>query len=462
MPNIPIIHTFKKYWNLILVLGFAYAAIITFPAFGPVLHRVVPVETALLMSIWTMLFLTIGFALPHKLVHKIEFHKYYITGLGGITALLTGLFPLLPQILKGLALALLGFIAGRIVVLCADIFLLRVPKKLKGQVLSGMFVLSYGTLYICNVIVPSLPIMMASSIPAMLLAASIIIYTRFKPSQPANLTEKPPGSDFPWGLFLLILGIYITAGVTYAGVYPFLNKHYTLERYYNVLPFVISVVFAGYIADTKGRKYSLYLGLAFLGLSFTFFSFPAGNLTYFLIQSTMQPAWAFLDLFVWVLAADIASQNNQPAHYHIGLSFVMAGVMIGSLLSFAVRNSGLFDPVTFTFLAHIPLFIALAFIWRIPETLHNEEKNPPSLLLSQAIDPETVTGILTEEFQLTARETELALLILAGHTYSNIADSLIISVNTVKFHSRNIFNKLSVTSKQELRKKISDLLRNKQ
>jgi len=94
--------------------------------------------------------------------------------------------------------------------------------------------------------------------------------------------------------------------------------------------------------------------------------------------------------------------------------------------------------------------------------LHNEEKNPPSLLLSQAIDPETVTGILTEEFQLTARETELALLILAGHTYSNIADSLIISVNTVKFHSRNIFNKLSVTSKQELRKKISDLLRNKQ
>ena len=51
------------------------------------------------------------------------------------------------------------------------------------------------------------------------------------------------------------------------------------------------------------------------------------------------------------------------------------------------------------------------------------------------------------DHRLSARELEVLKLLADGHTYKTAADTLSVSVDTMRFHTRNIYNKLQVHSK---------------
>jgi DNA-binding NarL/FixJ family response regulator len=53
------------------------------------------------------------------------------------------------------------------------------------------------------------------------------------------------------------------------------------------------------------------------------------------------------------------------------------------------------------------------------------------------------------EYDLTPHETRLLKLLVEGHNYVTAAEELNISYNTIKFHVRNIYDKLQVHSKSE-------------
>jgi DNA-binding NarL/FixJ family response regulator len=55
----------------------------------------------------------------------------------------------------------------------------------------------------------------------------------------------------------------------------------------------------------------------------------------------------------------------------------------------------------------------------------------------------------SEEHQLSAREVEVLQLLADGHGYKTAAHSLSVSVDTIRFHVRNIYAKLHVHSKSE-------------
>lgn len=63
---------------------------------------------------------------------------------------------------------------------------------------------------------------------------------------------------------------------------------------------------------------------------------------------------------------------------------------------------------------------------------------------------ESQARALRREYGLTERETEICALLLAGRSRPYIRDELIISLNTVHAHARNIFAKCGVHSQQEL------------
>jgi DNA-binding NarL/FixJ family response regulator len=52
--------------------------------------------------------------------------------------------------------------------------------------------------------------------------------------------------------------------------------------------------------------------------------------------------------------------------------------------------------------------------------------------------------------ELTIRENEVLSLLSKGRTYASIADELYVSVNTIKTHVKNIYEKLQIKNKDEL------------
>lgn len=57
---------------------------------------------------------------------------------------------------------------------------------------------------------------------------------------------------------------------------------------------------------------------------------------------------------------------------------------------------------------------------------------------------------IKQKFNLSEREMEVLLLIEKGYTNKIISDKLLISINTTKFHIRNIYEKLNINSKNEV------------
>ncbi len=72
---------------------------------------------------------------------------------------------------------------------------------------------------------------------------------------------------------------------------------------------------------------------------------------------------------------------------------------------------------------------------------------------NRTIIDKTSKGCLAvaEQFDLSERETEVMELIVRGHTVNRIAEELLVSVNTVRTHSKRLYAKLDVHKKQQLR-----------
>jgi DNA-binding NarL/FixJ family response regulator len=62
------------------------------------------------------------------------------------------------------------------------------------------------------------------------------------------------------------------------------------------------------------------------------------------------------------------------------------------------------------------------------------------------------------DYHLTPHETRILALLVEGHNYKTAADELRVSINTIRFHMRSIYDKLQVHSKSEA---VSKALRNR-
>lgn len=438
----------RKNIKLILILGFFYAAELIFPVFGPVLKRTVTGNTVLIMSSCSLLFLVLGLLLQPENTTRFELKKNNLQILVILVATLTSIFYILPMFLKWLLLIIFGFTIGRMVIFWSRIFLVTVPKNERGQIIAVTLFICYGLLYISNAIIPSVPKAIAPIVPAIFLFISIALYHTYeKPNTPISDTYENEKTKLPWTFFLLVIIIFITAGTTYTNVYPNLEKYHYLERYYNVLPFIISVIFSGIIADKIGRKYLIYIGISFVGLSFTFNTFKTGIVSYFLVQSTLQPGWAFLDASIWIIAADIAINENRPELHVYGIACFVLGTACGGIINYLLNQNTFITQLPFyNLVTFIPLFVAVAILSKIPETLSNNIEIAEENVL------ENTKGDNIDIFEnLTPREKEVAFLLLKNYSNVEISDTLHISVNTVKSHSKNIYSKLEISSKKELR-----------
>lgn len=437
----------KKYIGLILILSFFYSAQMIFPVTGPILKHLVDNTSAQLMSMWSLLFLVLSLFLHPKEDAQPKSKKYYLNILVSFTSICTFFFYILPTILQWILLAVFGFTIGRFVYFWSEIFMSQVPKNHRGQVISACLFFTYGILYLSNILVPSLPKLIAPALPALLLMTSMLCYNMYKKTEISfDHNSNETNIDIPMYFYVLITIVFITAGATYGYVYPLLETLSYLERFYNVLPFVIVIPLAGIIADRLGRKYLIYIGICFLGLSFVFTNLKMGFLSYILIQNTLQPGWAFVDAYVWIMSADIAYTYKDNSYLLYGPACLVLGTALGQTATYYMIKASIEYSLMISFITQLPLFIAVALLSRIPETLLKNNDITPNLenLQIPYID------------QLSNREKEVTQYLLKNYSNSEIADILHISLNTVKTHSSRIYKKLNVSSKKELRKLYSE------
>jgi DNA-binding NarL/FixJ family response regulator len=74
----------------------------------------------------------------------------------------------------------------------------------------------------------------------------------------------------------------------------------------------------------------------------------------------------------------------------------------------------------------------------------------PVLEVVLARDRQGIAERLTERFRITNREQEIIALICRGKTNQEIADTLFISLQTVKDHNHNIFRKTGVSNRVQI------------
>ncbi|PRP66184.1 LuxR C-terminal-related transcriptional regulator [Nonlabens agnitus] len=100
--------------------------------------------------------------------------------------------------------------------------------------------------------------------------------------------------------------------------------------------------------------------------------------------------------------------------------------------------------------------LAILYRLRVMERNQNQMREEMKFYLSQIsfLNEELEKNQLGQDniftkFDLTSRESEVLDLIAAGKTNKEIADELYISINTVKFHVKKVYEKLEVSNRKE-------------
>lgn len=149
------------------------------------------------------------------------------------------------------------------------------------------------------------------------------------------------------------------------------------------------------------------------------------------------------------LAALVARAQTPQAH-PTALFAAAVGVYAGASLAGALLSSALAPVVCDTIF--VLLTLAYAALRAVSPTIAQRlaSPNPTASSLSAApVAPETIATIAANH-HLTEREAEILRLVAEGATSATIAEALVISTSTARGHAHKIYQKLGVSTREEL------------
>lgn len=268
------------------------------------------------------------------------------------------------------------------------------------------------------------------------------------------LRTPPPGGVYvsrplPWGLmanigavsaaFGFLQGSGLVSGavsthVLFAGI---VAASLALTIYTNALGRQIDVA----------RVYRASLVVLLSG--FMFMPFLAG-LPLGIATSLVTAAYDCFDVMAWVLMANmvlLSSDTPAAAPFAWGRLSNHVGMLVGTAVGSAVASAGAVG-MGVTVLSFLIMLCILAsgsdvrFFSTPPEVVEK--------MSSRADGLEEACRKVVEDFGLTARESEVLVLMARGRNAAYISETLVISENTAKTHGKHIYRKMGVSSQQQL------------
>ena len=243
------------------------------------------------------------------------------------------------------------------------------------------------------------------------------------------------------------------------------NSTITAQLFDVVLMLVIlaTILLARSARDNFARIYSVATGaLVLLLVAMAMFSINDP-----IVASITSIATTCFNLIVWAMLFYLVFQARANAILVVGLgnAALSAGTVVANLFTVAYLNSGIDADAMRVILAVLGIAVLFDVLFVF------SEKQIDAMLLpvdetagEQSVLPEKKPGKwkraceeLAQSCGLSERETEVFMQLARGRTAQEIADREVLSIYTVRAHTRSIYAKLDVHSKKELGDRIAEL-----
>lgn len=166
----------------------------------------------------------------------------------------------------------------------------------------------------------------------------------------------------------------------------------------------------------------------------------------------------FINVFLWIIERFLPKTVE-----YLACSYVITEIILLFIYKYLERI-GAFDYCNITFTIHNDgdeskqeMTIKVDNVFANTLSTGNENER---LLLINEDELKLKIEILFEEYNLTNREIEVVCLMVKGLSRKQIAEKLFVGEETVKTHTKHIFQKLSVSSSKELKQKTTKSLQN--
>lgn len=384
----------------------------------------------------------------------------------GFAASMSGVLSFVPVMPATLFLgALCGF---SIVVLCAawlEVLAAQETARAVTQLVGGLFI---QCLFLSAAPLVSLTVVGGVAVVALVLSAVILVFARRWVELPAEvLGWKAIGNKN--GQRLLLVRSYAclfvlvgVVGILHTSVLGSSSEH--IVGGVNMLwPRLVSLIAAALAAALMVRRpnptfiYKICLPAMLIILSLLpFFGEMLGSMVGLVMIACYEICGVVFLLFIVEQARSLrVNSYGLSIVYMGGSSFVLfIGLAIGRALNALSVDYGLSLLTLLAFAAIYPLVLVLIFVMRKGRTSSVDVGEDNAAVHDEGVLKEDVFKRClegyAETYGLTKRETEILGYLARGRSARFIAETLVISENTVWAHIKRVYSKMDVHDKQEL------------
>ena len=259
-------------------------------------------------------------------------------------------------------------------------------------------------------------------------------------SAPAGTTgtkrRGAAGKDLLWMLGVLVLLFSMVNSSGFAFPAADLGRAVNLEL--SRLVYAAGLIIAGIVTD-RNRKHGAICALAALVIPFIILALQGETLPVVVFWVLSYFTFGFYSVYRVILFSDYAAERDMLFLSGLGLMLGRVGDAFGEMICIALAG-------------HLPVQVAVtallfagatAMFFKAYNVLYVPETE-------RVLSEREKFHYFAMEHDLSAREQDVLRLVLEQKTNAEIADSLFISENTVKFHVKNLLQKTGRKNRKDL------------
>ena len=294
-----------------------------------------------------------------------------------------------------------------------------------------------------------------------LLSAGLLVFGPYSTAELAVLSGKSRLTSQFW-LFLVALFIFsLAAQVMRNGLYPLPPAQSIISTEHSAVVVFFIYALLALFAATSDSPYGfakLYRP-ATLAIIALLIVVPLIDIPVVIRVALSSAANDTFNVLAWGMLAYIVfqAQGNALPVFCLGNAALAGGSFVGSLITGALVESGISTNNFLVICLALALVAIVVSLFIFPENkmaellLPIDESEPAQEESGDRFAPWKAACLeLAERGGLTDREAEIMALLARGKSTQQIADELVISAYTVRAHTRNIYTKLDVHSRNEL------------